>query len=239
MRVACQSCGREFETERVAVFRFSFPADRYCEMCREAEKVEQAQDRADGLFEAAGIPLGYRGCRFETFERLPGNGDALAAATRWSREFRHAVQSGGARPARGLLLHGPPGSGKTHLAVSIVYEIAHAGARCLFLNVPSWLQRLRDLRAQGEAPEWSFPRGYDVVVIDDLGAEHSDSWSRERLYSLVNHRESNRLPTLVTSNCLPGELDQRLGSATASRLQKLCRPVRVDPGIDFRQRGAA
>jgi DNA replication protein DnaC len=203
-------------------------------MCREAEKIEEAQDKAESLFAAAGIPLGYRACRFDTFERVEGNGDALAAATRWSRDFRQ-----GNIPSRGLLFHGPPGSGKTHLAVSIVYEIAHAGARCLFLNVPSWLQRLRDLRAQGEAPEWTFPRGYDVVVIDDLGAEHSDSWSRDRLYSLVNHRESNRLPTLVTSNSLPGELDQRLGGPTASRLQRLCQAIRIDPGVDFRQKGAA
>ena len=38
--------------------------------------------------------------------------------------------------------------------------------------------------------EWNFPRGFEIVVIDDLGTERGDNWTHDRLYSLINDRET-------------------------------------------------
>ena len=80
MNVDCLGCGNSFVTDEVELFRFRFPADRYCSFCRNAQEARETQRKVDRLFQRAGLPPEYRECRLDTFERRPGTGDALAVA---------------------------------------------------------------------------------------------------------------------------------------------------------------
>lgn len=189
------------------------------------------QRRGETLLAQAHIPKDYLGCSFESFTRLPGTGTAYELATRWSRSLRT-----GEIEKPGLLLRGPSGSGKTHLSVAIVREFVFAKfSPALFLNVPEWLNETRTAFQAGESRNIPSPRGFPLVVVDDLGTERGTPWTADQIYSLINHRESNSLPTVVTTNLAAPELEQRLGRATMSRLTRLCRSVPLTPSTDFRE----
>jgi DNA replication protein DnaC len=230
----CLGCGREFETEQVVLLGQTFAAERYCALCRAAEQVCDEQRRADDRWARVLVPSAYDGSTFENFDPVPDTRNALSVCRQWTKEFR-----AGTDVRRGLLLRGNPGAGKTHLAVAILREVIWSGQKktALFLNVPGWLNALRESYGDGEPPP--NPSGYDLVVLDDLGAEDWSSWARDRIYNLVNQREQQRRLVIVTTNHEWQELAGRVGAPTASRLRRLTREVHVDARVDYREREAA
>jgi DNA replication protein DnaC len=234
----CLGCGREFDTEQVVVLGQTFAAERYCAVCRAAEEARQEQLRADARWDRVMVPTAYRECSFQTFEPVRGTEEALAACKQWVKEYR-----AGTRLRQGLFLHGRPGAGKTHLAVAVLREIVWStqAGRALFLNVPDWLRSVRESFDE-DAPPAVRPYPYDIVVLDDLGAEDWSDWARDQIYGVVNQREQQGQMLFVTSNMRQGELFNRIGSRMMSRLTRLTREVQMDT-LDFREqlarRGAA
>lgn len=58
-----------------------------------------------------------------------------------------------------------------------------------------------------------------LLILDDIGAERPSEYVCERLYDLINHRYTNMLATIYTSNLTPFELGDRLGSRIESRVR--------------------
>ena len=105
-----------------------------CE-CRE-------RTRADRLLEVARIPRRYQHCELGEFEaKYPGAHPSLAEAKLWAERF----VAGFPVEDKGLLLVGPVGVGKTHLAVGIMKElILKKGMQCLFYDYRELLKEIRN-----------------------------------------------------------------------------------------------
>jgi DNA replication protein DnaC len=164
---------------------------------------------------AADADLGaLSGMTFETFRtdaagNSPEGKRSLEAAFDAARAFAES-------PSDWLVLHGGFGCGKTHLAAAIVNDRLAAGEPALFVVVPDLLDRLRAAYAPDseEAFEDRFAavRDAPLLVLDDLGTQAPTAWAAEKLFQLLNHRYTNRLPTVVTTNCAIDDLDARLQS---------------------------
>ncbi|MFH1032260.1 MAG: ATP-binding protein [Chloroflexota bacterium] len=131
--------------------------------------------------------------------------------------FSRAYQSAKAfadKPEGWLVFAGPSGSGKTHLAAAIANERIEKGYPAFYITVPDLLDHLRS--SFGPNSEMPFDelfeqvRNAPLLILDDLGAQSSTPWAREKLDQLLNHRFNNKLPTVIVSIVPIDELEDRI-----------------------------
>ena len=210
-------------------------------LCVEKKKLEK-------LVHVANIPPRYEHCSFENFNPITDRLKVVKAAALKFVEDYPVVDCG-------LLILGPCGVGKTHLAVSILREIIHRwGAQGLFCDFRELLKRIQNSYnpvSQSSELEILDPvLNCDPLVLDDLGAERPTEWVRETVSYIINSRYNRRLTTIITTNfddqpreskvlsngtILPKDesLEDRIGTRLRSRLYEMCKVIRIE-GDDFR-----
>jgi len=145
------------------------------------------------------------------------------------------------RQHRNLLICGPTGVGKTHLAQALGQEAARLGFDVFFASVQKMLHHLNGGRADGswERRLATYLRP-DLLILDDFGLKPIQPPGPEDLYDVINERYE-RSSILLTSNRAPKEgpelfLDPLQASAGLDRLMDRAEVV-IIRGASYRAQG--
>lgn len=177
-------------------------------MERRIAQERRTHDLASAIFDLGGDDFAeYAAVSLESYrERLEGQSRAIqqtgrllaSALLEWILDHDHW-----------LVLHGPTGTGKTGLAVSLLKMLAARGQRGLIVREKSMLDRIRatyDRQRGGDDPTESDVLGelrrVPVLVLDDVGAPGNTQtdWAQGQMFDVLNARYSARRRTIFTSN---------------------------------------
>jgi DNA replication protein DnaC len=224
-----------------------------------------AGDRTGRILAKARIPERYRHCDFDNYEtdneienvpheQLSAWSRSLAQAKlvvrRFAQEFSPVREI---ESDHGLLLMGPCGVGKTHLAVSALKEIVLRGHRGLFYDYRELLKAIQDsYNPESQSTEMSVLEPVletELLVLDDVGSSKPSLWALETVGYILNTRYNEKRVTLLTTNFLDGDaaegatspgrvaptrsavlddsLTDRVGKRIRSRLYEMCRTVEI------------
>ena len=229
-----------------------------------------AGDRSERALARARVPERYRHCDFENFEtdndienvpreQLQAWNRSLAQAKLVVERFAEEFPIGS---EHGLLLMGPCGVGKTHLAVAALKQIVGRGHSGLFYDYRELLKQIQDsYNAESQSTEMGVLEPVlkaEVLVLDDVGSSKPSLWALETVGHVLNTRYNEKRVTLLTTNFLDSDaagssasagssrvagmrapaiedsLTERVGQRIRSRLYEMCRTVEIS-APDYRK----
>jgi len=198
----------------------------YCSECaKEAAVREEARKAAEARFElqerirASGIPSRFLTCRLDNYVAdNAGQQHALNVARGYVSDFDDVLDSG-----RNLLFTGMPGCGKTHLATAIGMALMEMRASVRYTTVGNMVRRFTDTwgRHDGESETKVLNdlAGADLLILDEAGVQSGSEVELRTIFSVIDGRYRERLPTLVVSNLSVKNLTPYLGERVIDRLR--------------------
>jgi len=222
-------------------------------------------ERATLVMDRARIPKRYEHCDFESYVTDLADGKVWTSQhaqslKRASMDTQGFVREYPGSSEKGLLLMGPSGVGKTHLAVAALKELLRRGHQGMFCDYRELLKEIQaSYNPQSESTEMKVLepiRNTEILVLDDLGASKPSAWVLDTIGLVLNARYNERRVTILTTNYMDEQpvaepaprlpsgasvkvvrddsLADRIGARMRSRLYEMCRTVEVF-APDFRR----
>lgn len=123
--------------------------------------------------------------------------------------------------AQNICFNGTVGTGKTFLSNCIVEEVIRKGYSCLYFSAPTLFNSIADYKFRKSPSEINTPEliyTCDLLVVDDLGTEVTNSFVLSELLTLLNERSISEKSTVISTNLSLEEICNRYSDRVFSRL---------------------
>ncbi len=140
-----------------------------------------------------------------------------------------------------VLVYGPAGVGKTHIAQALGHEACRRGYDVLFVKSAKMLRSLlaarADLTWEKKIQKYTRP---DLLIIDDFGLTTMNNTQAEDFYEIVSERHL-KASTMITSNRPPQDWvslfpDPVMGNSALDRLSHQAHHILIDGGESYRKK---
>lgn len=192
---------------------------------------EKKQQRVAEIMQNSGMKSRFKKRTFATFVVTTENTLAYQKALEFAENFE--------KQGKGLLFTGNIGTGKTHLAAAIANHLMQNLYTVIFGNITDIISRIYDTYDKSSDVSTmeiiQYLTSVDLLIIDDLGKEHTSENVRTLLYQIINALYEDEKLVVITTNLSGKELSEKIGPATVSRITEMTEPV-IMQGHDWRLR---
>lgn len=129
----------------------------------------------------------------------------------------------------GYLIWGPIGTGKSYLAGCIANALLEQEVKVKMTNFNTILNDLFEAEAKTEYIRALV--GYELLIIDDFGAERSSEYALENVFSVIDRRYRSKRPLIVTTNLPLSKIKTETDVEKRriyDRILEMCIPLKVD-----------
>lgn len=226
--INCEKHG-DYDVRYLKMFNAKAMVSKYCPTCvseenkaedeAKKEKANQAAiERRNNNLIKAGVSKRNLG---KTFDSFTVNNEGQHKALEACKQFAGDVSN--SRPANNMFLIGSVGTGKTHLASSVIQEL-YDTKRVRMIRVIELIRILKETWQRGsentERDVISFFGEIDVLVLDEVGIQFGSETERMFMFDIINTRYDNMLPTILISNLDINNLKEILGEQAVDRLRE-------------------
>lgn len=235
----CRACG---EAIGIAV-KMSFGTKVYPRACRCRREAyvrqhkedinRERQTRLKQVITNSMMSSSFRKCTLENWNHKLGNEKLYNIARYYISRFPQMKAEN-----RGILVHGEPGNGKTYFSACIANYLLDRSLPVICVGAIALTERIwQSKRAWGDGGAFKVLNALenaDLLIIDDLGTEEDNKWTRAMIYQIIEKRNSINLPVIITTNITINELKERYDDRTYSRLASMCSFIE-NKGKDIRK----
>lgn len=236
LNIICPKCGKHlykvyniFNKDRVIRVNCDCEAEVSKKKQLESE-AKKKQLRLETLITNSLMDNKFKKSTFENWNFEKGTKQMHELGKKYVNNFEECKKEG-----LGLLIYGEPGNGKTYLSSCIANELLKEFIPVICVSISGLLSRIFETHNRwGKEAESDVIRGLcnaDLLIIDDLGTENINDWSKSTLYNIIDSRYRSNLPLIITSNLniIPkqknGILADLYNRRTEDRIFEMCTPV--------------